>query len=110
MNRNVVITARAARDIDEITDWWKRERSAIQAERWYRGVYSEISKLGEQPERYPISHVIDDLPYEIREMHFSVKSRPTHRVFFLVLPSNVIVLAIRHTSQNDPTSGDLTFG
>jgi plasmid stabilization system protein ParE len=36
----------------------------------------------------------------MRELHFGVGARPTHRVIFTIVKQTVVVLAVRHAAQN----------
>lgn len=107
MTYRVVVTERAARDVEEITGWWSRERSPDQATRWYTGIRNAISTLDTGPDAYPLATESNEFPYELREMHYGVGKRATHRVLFTILSEAVLVLAIRHASQDRVTSRDL---
>ena len=45
MTYTVVVTERAARDLEEATVWWARERSAEQAYRWYAKIRKKSTRL-----------------------------------------------------------------
>jgi hypothetical protein len=46
-------------------------------------------------------------PYQIRELHFGLGARPTHRAVFTIRPDIVLVLTIRHAAQSDLAAEDL---
>jgi plasmid stabilization system protein ParE len=75
----VVVTERAARDMEETAAWWARERSAEQAELWYAGIRRALTTLTEHPERCAVAPEQPDFAYPLRELHYGVGSRPTHR-------------------------------
>jgi hypothetical protein len=62
------------------------------------------------PQRCPLAcenHKSDD---ELRELHFGLATRPTHRIIFVIDPDAVRVLAIRHVAQDDVAPEDLQTG
>ncbi|OAI51659.1 hypothetical protein AYO47_06960 [Planctomyces sp. SCGC AG-212-M04] len=85
MNYRVVILPAAERDIDRIVQWWSQHRSSEQAERWYRQIYVAISELSDQPERLPVAAETDLVPTGLRELHFGLGSRATHRIILTVI-------------------------
>jgi plasmid stabilization system protein ParE len=96
----VVTTERAAREIEDATAWWARERSVEQAERWYQGIRAAIAGLATSPERWAIAAERERFPYELRELHFGLGSKPTHRVLFTIVGNTVLVVTVRHAAQN----------
>ena len=107
MTHHVVLTRRADRELEAAADWWATHRSPDQAARWYAGFSDAIASLAENPERYPLATENGLFPYEIRELHYGIGSRPTHRAVFTIRPDTVLVLTIRHAAQAELTEGDL---
>jgi plasmid stabilization system protein ParE len=107
MNYTVVTTERAAREIEDAAAWWTRERSLDQAQRWYEGIRTTIAGLATSPERYPIVAEREHLPYEVRELHYGLGSKPTHRVIFTIVRETVLVLTVRHTARRPLQPKDL---
>lgn len=99
MKFRVILTEPAAAAIEESAVWWARERSVEQASRWYDGIRAAIASLDEHPERCPPAAEDDQFPYDLRELHFGLGSRPTHRVVFTIVKQHVVVLADRHAAQ-----------
>ncbi len=81
MTFDVIVTERAAREIEASAAWWAREHSVEQADRWYTGMREAIATLAEQPARWPKSAEDGEFPYELQEIHFGLGSRPTHRAY-----------------------------
>lgn len=106
MADRVIVTERAARDLEETTAWWARERSAEQAFRWYAAIRRRIESLANNPERYGLAAESDEFPYHLREMHFGLSSKPTHRALFTIVKQIVVVLSIRHVAQGAVQSDD----
>jgi plasmid stabilization system protein ParE len=75
--------------------------------RWYAGFSDAIRSLTENPERCPLAPENGRFPYEIRELHYGLGSRPTHRAVFTIRPDMVLVLTIRHAAQAELTEEDL---
>jgi plasmid stabilization system protein ParE len=48
---NVILTGPARRDIQANYDWWKENRSAEQADRWYQRILAAVKSLRRSPER-----------------------------------------------------------
>jgi len=46
---DLVISEPAEADIQSAYDWWRLNRSAEQAERWFEGIYAIIRSLPENP-------------------------------------------------------------
>jgi plasmid stabilization system protein ParE len=103
----VVITERAAREIESTVDWWARERSAEQAHRWYLGIRDAVAGLADAADSRELAAEQGCVPYEIRELHFGLGPKPTHRVIFTVLWQSVLVLTVRHVAQKPVGPDDL---
>lgn len=99
--RYIVVTSeRAAREIEDATAWWARERSTEQAERWYQGIRGAIAGLATSPERWAVAAERQQFQYELRELHYGLGSKRTHRVLFTVVGETVLVLTVRHAAQD----------
>ena len=107
MNYQVIVTEPAEQDIDSNVYWWSKNRSAAQSLRWYDGILLTIDSLEEQPQRCPLVHEDEQFSEEIRELHYGIGSRPTHRIIFTIHSEVVLVLAVRHAAQADLTAADL---
>lgn len=107
MTYAVALTEQAAREMEDSATWWARERSVEQAERWYAGIRDAIVKAAEQPDRYPKAAKDGDFPYPLREVHYGLGSRPTHRAVFTILKEAVVVLTVRHTAMDRLRQADL---
>ena len=107
MTLPVHLTDAAHVELDAACDWWAKNRSAQQAERWYDGFARAILALGDQPQRYPPAREDHRFPYELRELHFGLGRHPTHRALFTIRPDCVLVLSIRHAAQQDLSPDDI---
>ena len=103
----VIITGPAKRDIQTAHDWWAEHRSAGQAGRWYLGIHKKIASLKQMPERCSFAMERDLLDQGIRQLLFGLGRRPTHRVVFMIDNNDVVVLRVRHTSQDGLTPEDV---
>src|SRR5688572_27231577 len=97
---SVIITGPAKRDIQNAYDWWAENRSAEQAERWYVAIHDAIKSLCHMPERFSAATETDLLAQGVRQLLFGLGRRPTHRVVFTIDHNTVVVLRVRHTSQD----------
>lgn len=107
MTNRVVFTRRAERELESAAEWWAAHRSPSQAAPWYMGFSEALASLSHNPERYPVAPENGRFLYEIRELHYGLRSRPTHRAIFTIRDDMVLVLTIRHFAQADLTEGDL---
>ncbi|REJ67483.1 MAG: type II toxin-antitoxin system RelE/ParE family toxin [Planctomycetota bacterium] len=101
MSLSVVVMPRAEADLREIANWWATNRSSEQAGRWLDGILEAIGSLSENPDRRPRAREDRRHRYELRELHFGLGSRATHRVIFTIRPEKVVVLTVRHLAQDD---------
>jgi plasmid stabilization system protein ParE len=107
MSFRVVITDQADREMQSAFDWWAENRSKRQADRWYAGLAKAIAELSESPERHSQSRERDRFAYEIRDLLFGARGRPTHRAVFTIRGGDVVVLAVRHLAQQDLSPDDV---
>jgi plasmid stabilization system protein ParE len=96
----VIITGPAKRDTQEAYDWWANNRSVEQAKRWYTGIRVAIRSLRKNPERCAMAIESDLLAEGIRQLNFGIGRRPTHRIVFTIDGDTVVVLRVRHVSQD----------
>lgn len=87
--------------------WWAKHRSEQQAVRWYNGFMDALKSLGETHQQFPLAAESDLFPFEVREFHFGVGAKPTHRALYTIRPDMVFVFLIRHVSQRPVSVDDL---
>jgi plasmid stabilization system protein ParE len=103
----VRVSDQARSEIDRAFAWWAENRSREQAVKWYNGILASIESLGGNPDRCALARESERFPYEIRELHFGLGSRPTHRVVFTIRRDTVVVLTVRHAAQADISLEDV---
>lgn len=96
---DVVLTVRAEAELQEAHAWWSAHRSPAQADRWYTGFVRQLLTLETDPERHPYAPENEFFPYELRQLHYGLGRRPTHRAIFTVRPEKVVILRVRHLAQ-----------
>lgn len=96
----VRIAEPAKQDLQAAFEWWRDNRSAEQAGRWYREIHKAILSLRELPLRCPPAFEADLIAQEMRQLAFGLGSRPTHRIVFAVAENTVTVLRVRHAAQD----------
>ena len=106
MKHTVVLTDPAEEELLAAYEWWAGNRSEEQAVRWYNGLLDALEALAEHPTRCSIARENDRFAAELRELHFGLGSRPTHRAIFTIRPDMILVYSIRHVSQRDWDPGD----
>lgn len=107
MTYAVVTTERAAREISDAAAWWAAERSVEQAIRWYDGIRQAIARLADSPEARPLAAEHADFGCKLRELHYGLGSRATHRAVFTIVGQTVVVLSVRHVARGPLTPDDL---
>lgn len=107
MKYRVVITNAAKRDLFQTIAWWGEHRSFEQAERWYAKIVPAIDTLAEQPDRCPVSPETDLLPTGLRQLHFGLGRKTTHRIVFTIVGQEVRILRVRHAAQQNLTLDEL---
>lgn len=105
----VIVTGPAKRDIRAAYEWWKENRSVEQADRWYRGILDAARSLGKNPECCAFAPESELLPQGVRQLLYGVGRRPTHRLVYTIDGITVVILRVRHTSQDALTSEDVRF-
>jgi plasmid stabilization system protein ParE len=107
MSYRITITQVAERDIRQALTWWRDNRSSEQAERWYNKIYPAIATLSKQPDRCPLAPETDLLPTGLRQLHFGVSRKATHRIVFTIEGQEVKVVRVRHFAQRELALDDL---
>jgi plasmid stabilization system protein ParE len=103
----VIITEPAKRDIQAAHDWWAENRSVDQARRWYIGIRAAVRSLRHNPERCSLATESDLLAEGIRQLNFGLGGRATHRIVFATEHNSVVVLRVRHVSQDALSAADI---
>jgi len=83
VTHEVFVTDKASGQLFEAAQWWADHRSVEQAKRWFDGFVRAIDSLQDNPERCALARENDDLPEKLRELHYGLGSRPTHRAIFV---------------------------
>ena len=107
MKMPVVFRSSVERQLDDAADWWEKHHSSEQAEKWYAGFVESLALLYDHPTRFPLAPENDAFPFEVRELHYGLGSRPTHRALFTIRPDMIYVICIRHLAQGEITLEDL---
>jgi plasmid stabilization system protein ParE len=98
MSHRVVITAKAARDDDEMVGWIA-QYSPEKAARWYGDFRKAAASLRDFPARCPLAR--ESRPgRKVRQLLFG-----KHRILFSIAGATVRVLHVRHQKQK-PLSPD----
>ena len=97
----VRLTPRAFDDLLASVRWWSKHRSPEQAVRWYEGIRKKIDSLSSMPESRPLARENARTPFELRELHYGLGKKTTHRVLFRVVGRTVEVLAVCHVAQDE---------
>ena len=104
MTYQVMLTQRAARDLEEAYRWIA-ERAPETAARWYNGFVDALATLSSHPERCALAPESRVFPTEVRQLLHG--RRLTYRALFTICQQTVVVLHIRHTARRDASAEDL---
>jgi len=106
MTQKLVITERAHADIERNAVWWAQNHSTEQARKWYTAVYEQLRAIPEMPTSYPSSPENSRLRMELREKNVGL-GRGGYRAVFTIREGQIVVLAVRHFSQDALNPEDL---
>jgi plasmid stabilization system protein ParE len=99
MSYRVFITARAAREIREQYDWLLTKRSRFVADRFRAVLVAAVCSLEKNPERCPRAPEAEWYGDQLRHLVHRQR-RQVYRVLFEVRGNCVVVLRVRHCSQD----------
>lgn len=107
MSYEVYVTDNAGGQLLAAARWWAEHRSVEQSQRWHDGFVSALDSLKDNPQRCAVARENDNFPVTIRELHYGLGSKPTHRAIFVVRQDRVVVYSIQHLAQQDITADEL---
>jgi plasmid stabilization system protein ParE len=103
----VTILPRARRQLLDQAVWWSKNRSVEQAFHWLEGFEKALSGLAQNPERLGIARESEAFEFVLRELHYGLRSKATHRAVFEIRGNEVIVYSVRHLAQRDLMPDDV---
>jgi plasmid stabilization system protein ParE len=103
----VTILPRAKSQMLDQAVWWSKHRSAEQAFHWLEGFEKALTSLARNPVRCSIARESEAFEFVLREIHFGVRSKATHRAVFEIRADEVIVYSVRHLAQRDLMPDDM---
>lgn len=105
---DVVLTRHAQDELEQAYDWWAENRSTRQADRWYTGFIQAMLALEQDPERFSLAPESDLFSIDVRQLHYGVSGKPTHRALFTIRSdTSVVILRVRHLAQKPLTSDEI---
>ena len=107
MNYRVTILPVAKRQLLEQALWWSENRSVEQAYDWLEGFEQALASLATNPGRCVLARENDALDVVIRELHYGLRRKATHRAVFEIRNDEVLVYSVRHLAQRDLKPDDL---
>jgi len=107
VTHRVTILPRAKRQLLEQALWWAEHRSAEQAFRWLDGFEHALTSLADRPERCSVARESNAFDVVLRELHYGLRNKSTHRAVFEIRQDEVIVHSVRHLAQRDLTPDDI---
>ncbi len=107
MKYRITVLPRAKQQMLDQSLWWAENRSAEQALKWLEGFHQALASLAEKPDRCAVARERDALNFVVRELHYGLSNKATHRAVFEIRDDEVIVHSVRHLAQRDLTSDDV---
>jgi len=104
----VTIVPRAKRQILDQSLWSAENRSAEQALNWLEGFHQALASLAVTPERCAVARESDAFDFVVRELHYGLRNKATHRAVFEIRGDEVIVHSVRHLAQRDLKAHDIS--
>ena len=87
--------------------WWSENRSAKQAIDWLEGFEQALTLLAQNPDRYAVARESGAFDFAVRELHYGLGNKATHRAVFEIRGDEVLVYSVRHLAQRDLTPDDI---
>jgi plasmid stabilization system protein ParE len=87
--------------------WWSENRSGEQAFDWLAAFEQALASLVDSPERFAVARESDAFDFVVRELHYGLRNKATHRAVFEIRADEVIVHSVRHLAQRDLTPVDI---
>jgi plasmid stabilization system protein ParE len=103
----VIILPPARRQLLDQALWWSENRSAEQACYWLVGFEQALASLANNPERCAVAPESEAINVVLRELHYGLGRRATHRAVFEVRNDEVIIYSVRRLAQRDLMPHDL---
>ena len=103
----VLLTQRAAVELEDAYQWWAANRSVVQANRWHTAFIEAMLTLEDRPHRFPLAPENELFPVEVRQFVFGLGVRPTHRAIFMIRQDAVLILRVRHLAQDRISPDDI---
>jgi plasmid stabilization system protein ParE len=107
VNYRVTILPLAKRQLLEHALWWSENRSAEQAFYWLEGFEQALSSLANNPERCVRARENEAFQAILRELHYGLRNKATHRAIFEIRKDEVLVYSVRHLAQRDLSPEDV---
>ena len=108
MTYQVVLTARAERDVDGILGWLAQNSSAG-AKAWYSRLQEVLEELAITIEQFDFAPENEDHEEAIRHLVFKTRRGKKYRVLFIIRDAQVFVLHIRGPGQDIMSPDDMQF-
>ena len=106
MTHKLVITDRVFEQLDSGYVWYQQNVPQVAAA-WFNGWIDALNDLCQEPERYPLAHESPLFPFPIHQLLYGVGKKKSHRALFVIRSRAVVVLTIRHLSQQDFTPEEM---
>lgn len=106
MSYSVLLSDRAAADIETVLRWFSEQRATTAGKRWLATLLDKIDTLEQRPERAALAAEAFVVGQPIREMLLG-RGRFKYRILFLVSTDTVHIVRVWHASRDAITRDQL---
>jgi hypothetical protein len=103
----VLVSARAALDIQRNAEWWAAHHSRLQAAEWFYCVYDQLEAIGSSPLSYGLSLENGLFPFEVRDALVGLGGRKSYRAIFGVHEDHLTVYRVLRAAEGSINADDL---
>lgn len=100
MMYRVLVSRQAISDVIRNANWWAEHHSRDKAAQWQAAIFAKMYALESSPDSNALAYENDDFPYELREAHFGLGSRPGYRILFTIVDDTVNVLTVKAAEED----------
>lgn len=100
MSYRIRITFFAIEDMRSNHQWWFKNRSEAEADRWLIGIDKQIRALSSTANSETLATEVSLRKAEIRQATFGLGRKPSHRILFAIKGTEVVVYRIRAFKQD----------
>lgn len=103
----MLVSSRAALDIQRNAEWWAAHHSRRQAAEWFYCVYDQLEAISSSPLSYGLSLENGLFPFEVRDALVGLGSRKSYRAIFGVHEDHLTVYRVLRAAEGTIDADEL---